>query len=1546
MSISYRKEHFFSRFGIEETLSNLEKTGESRHFTILTDSETGTIRALVFEITRTEAGYRLRCSYDVHENNADNQHIHFFDMECAENEDGRIKITEAKIRAGDILEALDITLPEHTKKLERLCKDFFDKVGRHNEWVNPIELLQEHNLIKQNIGRKAWPALYANGDIKRNLNALKNFNRSAENPIFSAFFMPALLGVAPEHYNYVGKPIHNVLSHHGKEGNDSFSTLEYTYTQGKTPAHLHITGLISVLNEETHEEKTETLYEIKTTPVKGKPKQVKISSLIYEGRKIDLKDSHAVSTILKVIRNINRTVRAGDKALIEDLAAKSYNRKYALPSELMLHTQAHQYLNQPMKIPKQGIMDLVIIGGNPSRRLTSDHDLNIGGNQYGITYRSVQADGSIKVEAAMIDAGVLFHDVFDIAFYNASRFLHHKFDKNHIPETPVDFILITHKHEDHLGQLPYLIKAGYKLPPLIMNEMTFLSLKRKMRELKIEKSIQEEILEKCYTINMLKDVNPSDPEKRKKTVIDDVTIEQWTETLPSKELGKSEHYPVLQIGSFKIRVGPMPHSDPGQMYDLITPAGSLRHTGDYSRDPANRLGLPDLNTWLRGFEPDVMTADSTGANRTERNPTELEVEEDIINIVEAHAGQRMIFPMLGSNITRLATTIHALAQTDCNTLIISGKAVQDLVRDADKAHALKEWAKRMGVTILMDSQKKAKKLLKGEGAERYAILATGTQDEPQSAMNKLVRDVNDKFRLNDLDVVCYLQGVIPVGNNKWQRADSKIDIEIFHGAKVYMPEAIAKAGELTIRHGSGHSSEDGCMETIIESGKPFTIPAHGSPAQINAHMLLAEKVGAQTMRAVHNARIRIKKGKNAEVTGTEPSSFIGIKSHAPANKFWLKGRFSTIVIGVKPDPFTVAGKLIERFENAVLRDAGFTSENALASSLPFFLSPRFNVLSGNGYLTQDFPFGIERYKKSTVFEDKEIHIVTGLDTETTGKEAPEHRIYELGLILQNSETRKTIDTKIVKQQIPDYIVPSPEAMLITGLTYKDFSQGLTPASFTQAFNDAVDDLRINSQQLALKKSTKEPELVTAKNRMKVIVAAHNKPFDQRMIEKELGRNLHARLKPFETYGIIGIDTRNISRALAAFAPQKYKPHKSPSGLDDHRLSALCDAMNIKYNSRNLHGALADTQLCLKLFWKQYDISPEIVGQMVINADSSNYHLLNDMMGMATGFNGPHPVFSYVSPSALQPIPKMGCLVATMKDDQYAVVFNLKYDPYKYMSLPAEKILAMADDRKDDVFEIIDMKKNPIVMPAKFGFVVNANAGLSRETLDYRAGIVKQYRNFIDPDDNWKTLSNKISETNEGNKDQFFRSLEQPEFPILDKPLWPIKKKGPRAEQGIAKLGQIRAGNTNTGYKRITKLLSQYVSAITDDNKKEASTLYKEIMKYRPLLETAAITINNVHYDICKKDLTTDDQNEILQMRRYISFYQYHQAMREIDAIESEPERYAHFIGRSTKKKALFNEIKRWMKSNKHLGEIDDNMRNVAHPQRKYNPVHEKTPEPA
>jgi mRNA degradation ribonuclease J1/J2 len=1515
------REQFLSMSGLKDCWGHVLQSGKASYATISTDLETGDLRVLFLRIKRREKNkFSVSCKYYFHDQTNRARPVNLLTFDVLEHGN---EITIDKLQALDSFENssdLASQLP-----FLKCLKQFTDSVIRRNEWINPVSLLQEAGYRDAIDAYGNLPGLYKGGEFQQSKNHISGMRFES---VYPALFLHSILGVGPDRFQATPYQEHShSISFHG----DISASLQYQYKPGKTKAHIDVESFVIIHGGDS--DTSQRLYKIKVRPLKQNPSYGEIRHLEYMGQKIDLSKNQAVASILKTIRNINRTIRAGDEAVIDDLKKPPQQRRYALPSELSLYTNSYEYLNKEPAIPQSGLMTFAAIGGNNLSSYISSADSQIGANQYILQYQYMSEDNKRQQESIMIDAGVLFHDIFDVTFFNASRYLHHRHNPSHVPQQPISAILFTHRHKDHLGQLSYLVKCGYDLPPLIMTEISVRQIQRDMNELNIDKETKKLILDRCYPVNFTTQINPNNPLSRIKTIINGTEIEQYTEVVQGHELNSYHYYPRLKIGSFDIRVGPMPHSDPGMMFDIITPAGSHRHTGDYKIDDSIKLRLPPLDIWLKAHEPDTLSADSTGATREGHNPKEQDVGRSIQQLLEQDSDRRFIFPMLGSNLARLTTLIDALGQTSRKILIVDGKAVEDLIRDADKVYGVKEWAKRVYDIDIFTRSQKAKVAPYIEDQSRdseYALLVSGTQDEAFSSINRAVRDwlPHNRYSITENDTICFLQGVIPTGNNKFKRLNLQKGTELFFGARVILPELIERESDLFL-HSSGHNNREDMKEIIRLSGLPFVIPVHGGPDQLQEHKKLAKEVGASA-DIIHGSQVMKIKKKSAKNIGHIGSDLIGITLHVPSKeKFYLKGRFSASVLKLQPYIDHPVAQALSDFERAARQDAGIDSDFEIKNIAPISLSQSFNAQTSNGYLNQNIPFGIERYHHGALV-DKNIHVIAAFDTETGGLDASQYLIREFGMTVEDVDGNH-LDSIQLFQHIPEYRIPSPQALLVTNTKPQELISGLPAHQFTYQMHKSIRDLKEKSYQI---QKERDPLSSLKRNEVKALVIAHNARFDTRFLAQELARNLETDTRPHQTNGIITIDTRIISRALAAYTPDRYKVAiNQETGFFDHSLKSLCDQNKIDYDDGASHGALYDTIPCMKLFHAQRDISPSIVDQLIINADSGTNHLLNDMMGIDLGFGGPHPVFTYVSPSAQKPDPQMGCFVGTVNSERYAIIFNLKYDPNQYLHLKTSEIYDLIKDHNNDIFEIIDLRGQPIILPSEFGFSVGAEGDVPREILDMRAGIVKRHINYIDPAQNWQNLAQKIDELWNVKGDEIFRSRIVKDYPNLETPLHSLGGQVAHIESAAFEMLKMKAkSGFNPVYQEIIKRIKLYVSAIQSDEEDTVSESYEHLMSLRKEMGNISDLINFTHYDIAPQDMSDIDCARVRSLRHYIGVQLYNRAKSELATLEKGTE-YDSFIGDNPDKKVLFEEIKLWVNSLNNYSTLNNETQNFVRPWR-------------
>jgi ribonuclease J len=341
-------------------------------------------------------------------------------------------------------------------------------------------------------------------------------------------------------------------------------------------------------------------------------------------------------------------------------------------------------------------------------------------------------------------------------------------------------IIITHGHEDHIGGLPYVLK--FLNVPVYGTKLTLGLIETKLKE-----------------ANLLGDT------KR-------ILISSETE---------------LTLGCMTATFFKTNHSIPDSVgVCLETPEGNVVHTGDFKFDqtPVNDQ-YADLHRMAAIGSKGVLAllSDSTNAERPGYTGSERSVGTEIEEVFRK-AKQRVIIATFASNIHRIQQVIDA-AETTRRKLVVIGRSMVNVVTIASELGYL-----RIPDGMLIEPEEVNKM-----AADRVAILSTGSQGEPMSALTRMARSTHRKVDILPGDTVIIAATPIP-GNERY--VGRTVDELMRIGAHV-----IYGPGSITGVHVSGHGSQEE-LKLMLNMMKPkYFIPIHGEYRMLRQHGLLAEAVG-------------------------------------------------------------------------------------------------------------------------------------------------------------------------------------------------------------------------------------------------------------------------------------------------------------------------------------------------------------------------------------------------------------------------------------------------------------------------------------------------------------------------------------------------------------------------------------------------------------------------------------------------------------------------------------------------------------------------------
>ncbi len=343
-------------------------------------------------------------------------------------------------------------------------------------------------------------------------------------------------------------------------------------------------------------------------------------------------------------------------------------------------------------------------------------------------------------------------------------------------------IIITHGHEDHIGGLPYVMK--HLNVPLYATKLTLGLIENKLRE-----------------ANLLGET------KR-------ILINADSEL----KLGST-----LTATFFKTN-----HSIPDSVGVCIeTPEGNVVHTGDFKFDhtPVNDQ-FADLQRMAEIGQKGVLAllSDSTNAEKPGFTPSERSVGivlEDIFR----KARQRVVVATFASNVHRIQQVVNAAIATD-RKIVVVGRSMVNVVTIASE----------LGYLEIPEGMIIEPEEINRIGADRVAILCTGSQGEPMSALSRMARSTHRKVDILPGDTVIIAATPVP-GNEKY--VGRTIDALFRLGAEVIY------SGSNKGVHVSGHGSQEE-LKLMLNLMRPkFFIPIHGEYRMLRKHAQLGESVGVE-----------------------------------------------------------------------------------------------------------------------------------------------------------------------------------------------------------------------------------------------------------------------------------------------------------------------------------------------------------------------------------------------------------------------------------------------------------------------------------------------------------------------------------------------------------------------------------------------------------------------------------------------------------------------------------------------------------------------------
>ena len=340
-------------------------------------------------------------------------------------------------------------------------------------------------------------------------------------------------------------------------------------------------------------------------------------------------------------------------------------------------------------------------------------------------------------------------------------------------------ILLTHGHEDHVGAIPYIYRELNV--PLYATKLTLGLVENKLREHGLLNSVER--------------VCASPGQK-------------------------------FKIGKFEAEFIAVTHSIADAAAIAIkTPLGMIVHSGDFKVDYTPIHGNKiDLQRFAALGSEGVLLflCESTNVEAPGFTPSEKTVGAVFENIFNEKQHSRIMVATFASNIHRIQQIINS-AVSHGRKVAVVGRSMQNNVKMASELGYLD-----VPDNILIDISE-----IKKYPDEQIAIISTGSQGEPLSALTRMATSEHKQISVKPGDTIIISASSIP-GNEK---SVSKVINELFKRGAEVIYEGMMDT------HVSGHARQEE-LKLLHSLVRPkYFMPVHGEYRHLVLHKDLAVNLG-------------------------------------------------------------------------------------------------------------------------------------------------------------------------------------------------------------------------------------------------------------------------------------------------------------------------------------------------------------------------------------------------------------------------------------------------------------------------------------------------------------------------------------------------------------------------------------------------------------------------------------------------------------------------------------------------------------------------------
>ena len=304
----------------------------------------------------------------------------------------------------------------------------------------------------------------------------------------------------------------------------------------------------------------------------------------------------------------------------------------------------------------------------------------------------------------------------------------------------------------------------------------------------------------------------------------------------------------IKLDQFEVEFIDTAHSvvESSMLY-IKTEHGNVLHTGDWRLDDTPVEGASTNVARLKELANEKVLAivgDSTNAVVQDRHPSEMELIDPMADIFKKAQG-RVIVTTFSHSVPRIRSVVNAAMKAGRKVGIVGRSMIK--VQEAAKKFGYLD-----GIPAFL-----TEKEISEANPRNLVVLATGSQGETGSAIDRLSSDDHRSLSLSAGDIIVFSAREIPGNEKGIERVRNKF---LRRGIKSMMPET-------GFTHASGHAYAAEMLDLFSWVKPQSIIPVHGSEENQLAQVQLATKAGIENSYIPANGDIISLRADGADKTG-------------------------------------------------------------------------------------------------------------------------------------------------------------------------------------------------------------------------------------------------------------------------------------------------------------------------------------------------------------------------------------------------------------------------------------------------------------------------------------------------------------------------------------------------------------------------------------------------------------------------------------------------------------------------------------------------------